>query len=171
MEGGSKLWLTQLRIGGLSHSCATLESCNATHFPISLSLRHLIHHDVPESSFSGNDHQKGCDINPQDDSHLFSLPAELRVQIWSYALHVPPHEDSRYGIALLHTPRHLSSDSALSLLANCKLINQNAAGIFYRDHRLVIQGTSPKPLHSEPPLSPLVSLTSRPQPVCQRSDN
>ena len=85
------------------------------------------------------------------------------MQIYSLALHVPDHEDCPYGIYLLYCAHDtVHEQTVLSLLATCKLVNREAAGIFYRDHPLFIHAFSLQPPYRDlyRPTGFLVSMSA-----------
>ncbi|KAK4503516.1 hypothetical protein PRZ48_004431 [Zasmidium cellare] len=83
---------------------------------------------------------------PQDRCHLFRLPAEIRNSIYSLALAVKP--DQRGYVAIRR--RVSKPGSVLELLGTCRIIYQEASGLFYGEHRLFIDfwylGHSPSAL-------------------------
>ena len=72
----------------------------------------------------------------QDDCPLFKLPAELRNYVWELALAVEPDKHDRVEIRLARS--RARKPSVLMILGTCRLINQEAAGMFishYLMHR------------------------------------
>lgn len=90
-------------------------------------------HDILTPANPANDRTP----NQQQQSALFTnLCPELRCLIWRYALSVvPAHPDESVSIR-----RYRNQDrcTVLSLLAVCRKIHEEAAGIFYHDHCLRI---------------------------------
>lgn len=77
-------------------------------------------------------------INPQAQSRLLALPAELRTRIYELVLSQPPNPKGR--ITIRHdderVPCGKARPSVLSLLRTCRLVYQEAAGIFYAQNEL-----------------------------------
>ncbi|KAK3708755.1 hypothetical protein LTR37_011276 [Vermiconidia calcicola] len=74
--------------------------------------------------------------NPQAHCRLFALPAEIRNDIYSLVLTSP--WPAKGALALTPTPRDPSTLTVLSLLQTCRLINDEACGLFYSTHIRVI---------------------------------
>ncbi|KAK4503514.1 hypothetical protein PRZ48_004429 [Zasmidium cellare] len=72
---------------------------------------------------------------PQEQCLLFRIPPELRNFIYELALEVEPDSD---GEVTLHRQFRKDHPTVLNLLGVCRLINQEAAGIFYSQHKIVI---------------------------------
>lgn len=72
--------------------------------------------------------------NPNSDSALLSLPAELRNRIYEYALTVESL-DGEVSIRK-RAPAESSRPSALALLQTCRQIYREARGVFYHENAL-----------------------------------
>jgi hypothetical protein len=66
--------------------------------------------------------------NPQTQCKLFALPAELRNEIYTLVLRVTTDNDGRVKLSPL---QHSTTPSVLSLLQTCRLVCDEAEGIFY----------------------------------------
>lgn len=67
--------------------------------------------------------------HPQTQCRIFSLPAEVRHEIYALVLTIPPK--GGHTIAFGYRRRKESNPSVLSLLATCCLIQREAQGLFY----------------------------------------
>lgn len=82
-------------------------------------------------------------VDPQADCRLFLLPAEIRNDIYTLALTVAPSVDDEYAengieksVPLTTSPEHPERPSVLALLQTCRLVHDEACGIFYSTQRL-----------------------------------
>ena len=82
--------------------------------------------------------------DPQAQCGLFSLPAELRNYIYTLVLTVQPNE--RGTISLTKTPTHPTIPTVLSILQTCRLIRDEAQGIFYSVHDLELRARFESPV-------------------------
>ncbi len=81
-------------------------------------------------------------INPQSQCPIFNLPPELRNYIWELALAVPVTPVKRGTAKVQLSKAHISRrSSVLSLLQTCRLINNDAYGLFYSNHHLEVGST------------------------------
>lgn len=75
--------------------------------------------------------------NPQTQCRLFSLPAELRNEIYTLVFAVPQNASGR--VVLSHTSHHTpAKPTVLSILQTCRLIRDEAEDLFYNIHHLEI---------------------------------
>lgn len=77
-------------------------------------------------------------VNSQPQSRLFTLPAEIRNHIYTLVLTVPTHDEAIWSpqystppILLIPYPNDPNKPTVLSLLATCRLVHDEAYGIFY----------------------------------------
>lgn len=81
-------------------------------------------------------------INPQTACRLFGLPAEIRNEIYTLALFVGRRDEGsnaelgQQTTLLTKCPQHPERPSVLSLLQTCRLVLEEAHGIFYSTHWL-----------------------------------
>jgi hypothetical protein len=75
--------------------------------------------------------------NPQTQCKLFALPAELRNEIYTLVLRVQPNNND-YGCIPISPLQNSTRPSVLSLLQTCRLICDEAEGIFYNCNHIEI---------------------------------
>lgn len=70
-------------------------------------------------------------VNPQTQSCLFSLPAEIRNDIYTRVLTVVAKNDPLEPVQLTSLPDNPEKPTVLSLLQICRLVHDEAYGIFF----------------------------------------
>lgn len=79
--------------------------------------------------------EHGSSIGLQEQSPLFRIPAEIRLEVYEHILRIPTSSPTS-SVNLVHRPAQLRIPSSLSLLETCRLILSEAETLFYALNRL-----------------------------------
>ena len=103
-------------------------------------LSRTIKHLTPTISMAHSQSTKSSHSHSQLPSPLFSLPAELRLEIYNHLLTLPPSVNSTNDTCLNAVSIAWSSrpSAFLPILATCRRIHHETADLFYSLNRLYI---------------------------------
>lgn len=99
------------------------------------------------------------DPNPQTRCPLIKIASELRNYIYTLVLSVRPNE--RRTILITKTPNHPEVPTVLTLLQTCRLIRNEAQGLFYSIQRLELRARDNIPEWGDLELIPLCGDMTR----------
>lgn len=77
--------------------------------------------------------------HPQEQSPLFRLPIDIRLEIYEHLLRVPPSDSNQAAKLARRSARSSSISTRLTVLLTCRRVLREAEGIFYSINRFRIE--------------------------------